>query len=78
MRMVATRPFETHYNAPNEDVKLLYFIEPKLKKTYCWWSERVYSEIDEDIANEGADTRHNPQFTLHMELYQRDIQIMKA
>ena len=64
----AARPFETHYNALNEDVKLLISLELYLKRLIVGGLERVY-EIGRVFRNEGVDTRHNPEFTL-MELYQ--------
>ena len=64
----AARPFETHYNALNEDVKLRISIELYLKRLIVGGLERVY-EIGRVFRNEGVDTRHNPEFTL-MELYQ--------
>ena len=65
----AARPFETHYNALNEDVKLRISLELYLKRLIVGGLERVY-EIGRVFRNEGVDTRHNPEFTL-MELYQR-------
>ena len=62
------RPFETHYNALNEDVKLRISLELYLKRLIVGGLERVY-EIGRVFRNEGVDTRHNPEFTL-MELYQ--------
>ena len=64
----AARPFETHYNALNEDVKLRISLELYLKRLIVGGLERVY-EIGRVYRNEGVDTRHNPEFTL-MELYQ--------
>ena len=64
----AARPFETHYNALNEDVKLRISLELYLKRLIVGGLERVY-EIGRVSRNEGVDTRHNPEFTL-MELYQ--------
>ena len=64
----AARPFETHYNALNEDVKLRISLELYLKRLIVGGMERVY-EIGRVFRNEGVDTRHNPEFTL-MELYQ--------
>ena len=64
----AARPFETHYNALNEDVKLRISLELYLKRLIIGGLERVY-EIGRVFRNEGLDTRHNPEFTL-MELYQ--------
>ena len=64
----AARPFETHYNAFNEDVKLRISLELYLKRLIVGGLERVY-EIGRVFRNEGVDTRHNPEFTL-MELYQ--------
>ena len=64
----AARPFETHYNALNEDVKLRISLELYLKRLIVGGFERVY-EIGRVFRNEGVDTRHNPEFTL-MELYQ--------
>ena len=64
----AARPFETHYNALNEDVKLRISLELYLKRLIVGGLERVY-EIGRVFRNEGVDTRHNPEFTL-MELYQ--------
>ena len=64
----AARPFETHYNALNEDVKLRISLELPLKRLIVGGLERVY-EIGRVFRNEGVDTRHNPEFTL-MELYQ--------
>ena len=64
----AARPFETHYNALNEDVKLRISLELHLKRLIVGGLERVY-EIGRVFRNEGVDTRHNPEFTL-MELYQ--------
>ena len=64
----AARPFETHYNALNEDVKLRSSLELYLKRLIVGGLERVY-EIGRVFRNEGVDTRHNPEFTL-MELYQ--------
>ena len=62
------RPFETHYNALDEDVKLRISLELYLKRLIVGGLERVY-EIGRVFRNEGVDTRHNPEFTL-MELYQ--------
>ncbi len=67
-RWCAARPFETHYNALNEDVKLRISLELYLKRLIVGGLERVY-EIGRVFRNEGVDTRHNPEFTL-MELYQ--------
>ena len=64
----AARPFETHYNALDEDVKLRISIELYLKRLIVGGMERVY-EIGRVFRNEGLDTRHNPEFTM-MELYQ--------
>ncbi len=64
----AARPFETHYNALNEDVKLRISLELYLKRLIVGGLERVY-EIGRVFRNEGVDTRHNPEFTL-MEIYQ--------
>ena len=64
----AARPFETHYNALDEDVKLRISLELYLKRLIVGGLERVY-EIGRVFRNEGVDTRHNPEFTL-MELYQ--------
>ena len=64
----AARPFETHYNALNEDVKLRISLELYLKRLIVGGLERVY-EIGRVFRNEGVDARHNPEFTL-MELYQ--------
>ena len=64
----AARPFETHYNALNEDVKLRISLELYLKRLIVGGLDRVY-EIGRVFRNEGVDTRHNPEFTL-MELYQ--------
>lgn len=64
----AARPFETHYNALDEDVKLRISLELYLKRLIVGGLERVY-EIGRVYRNEGVDTRHNPEFTL-MELYQ--------
>ena len=64
----AARPFETHYNALNEDVKLRISLELYLKRLIVGGLEKVY-EIGRVFRNEGLDTRHNPEFTL-MELYQ--------
>ena len=64
----AARPFETHYNALDEDVKLRISLELYLKRLIVGGMERVY-EIGRVFRNEGVDTRHNPEFTL-MELYQ--------
>ena len=64
----AARPFETHYNALNEDVKLRISLELYLKRLIVGGMERVF-EIGRVYRNEGVDTRHNPEFTL-MELYQ--------
>ena len=64
----AARPFEKHYNALNEDVKLRISLELYLKRLIVGGLERVY-EIGRVFRNEGVDTRHNPEFTL-MELYQ--------
>ena len=64
----AARPFETHYNALDEDVKLRISLELYLKRLIVGGMERVY-EIGRGFRNEGLDTRHNPEFTL-MELYQ--------
>lgn len=63
----AARPFETHYNALNEDVKLRISLELYLKRLIVGGLEKVY-EIGRVFRNEGVDTRHNPEFTL-MELY---------
>ena len=65
---MAARPFETHYNALDEDVKLRISLELYLKRLIVGGLERVY-EIGRVFRNEGVDTRHNPEFTL-MELYQ--------
>ena len=64
----SARPFETHYNALNEDVKLRISLELYLKRLIVGGLDRVY-EIGRVFRNEGLDTRHNPEFTL-MELYQ--------
>ena len=64
----AARPFETHYNALDDDVKLRISLELYLKRLIVGGLERVY-EIGRVFRNEGVDTRHNPEFTL-MELYQ--------
>ncbi len=64
----AARPFETHFNALNEDLKLRISLELYLKRLIVGGLERVY-EIGRVFRNEGIDTRHNPEFTL-MELYQ--------
>ena len=64
----AARPFNTHYNALNEDVKLRISLELYLKRLIVGGLEKVY-EIGRVFRNEGIDTRHNPEFTL-MELYQ--------
>jgi lysyl-tRNA synthetase class 2 len=64
----AARPFETHYNSLDEDVKLRISLELYLKRLIVGGLERVY-EIGRVFRNEGLDTRHNPEFTL-MELYQ--------
>ena len=64
----AARPFETHFNALNEDLKLRISLELYLKRLIVGGMERVY-EIGRVFRNEGLDTRHNPEFTL-MELYQ--------
>ena len=64
----AARPFETHFNALNEDLKLRISLELYLKRLIVGGIERVY-EIGRVFRNEGLDTRHNPEFTL-MELYQ--------
>ena len=64
----AARPFETHFNALNEDLKLRISLELYLKRLIVGGFERVY-EIGRVFRNEGIDTRHNPEFTL-MELYQ--------
>ena len=64
----AARPFETHYNALDEDVKLRISLELYLKRLIVGGMERVY-EIGRVFRNEGLDARHNPEFTL-MELYQ--------
>ena len=64
----AARPFETHFNALDEDFKLRISLELYLKRLIVGGMERVY-EIDRVFRNEGLDTRHNPEFTL-MELYQ--------
>ena len=64
----AARPFETHFNALNEDLKLRISLELYLKRLIIGGLERVY-EIGRVFRNEGLDTRHNPEFTL-MELYQ--------
>ncbi|MBR6380868.1 MAG: lysine--tRNA ligase, partial [Lachnospiraceae bacterium] len=64
----AARPFETHYNSLDEDVKLRISLELYLKRLIVGGLERVY-EIGRVFRNEGIDTRHNPEFTL-MELYQ--------
>ena len=71
----AARPFETHYNALDEDVKLRISLELYLKRLIVGGLERVY-EIGRVFRNEGIDTRHNPEFTL-MEL-SRHIQTMRA
>ena len=71
----AARPFETHYNALNEDVKLRISLELYLKRLIVGGLERVY-EIGRVFRNEGVDTRHNPEFTL-MELYQERILVEK-
>ena len=64
----AARPFETHFNALNEDLRLRISLELYLKRLIVGGMERVY-EIGRVFRNEGLDTRHNPEFTL-MELYQ--------
>ena len=64
----AARPFETHFNALNEDLKLRISLELYLKRLFVGGLEKVY-EIGRVFRNEGLDTRHNPEFTL-MELYQ--------
>ena len=64
----SARPFETHFNALNEDLKLRISLELYLKRLIVGGMERVY-EIGRVFRNEGLDTRHNPEFTL-MELYQ--------
>lgn len=64
----AARPFETHYNALDEDVKLRISLELYLKRLIVGGLEKVY-EIGRVFRNEGVDTRHNPEFTL-MEIYQ--------
>ena len=64
----AARPFETHFNALDEDLKLRISLELPLKRLIVGGLERVY-EIGRVFRNEGLDTRHNPEFTL-MELYQ--------
>ena len=64
----AARPFQTHFNALNEDLKLRISLELYLKRLIVGGMERVY-EIGRVFRNEGLDTRHNPEFTL-MELYQ--------
>ena len=64
----AARPFETHFNALNEDLKMRISLELYLKRLIVGGLERVY-EIGRVFRNEGVDTRHNPEFTL-MELYQ--------
>ena len=64
----AARPFETHFNALNEDLRLRISLELYLKRLIVGGLERVY-EIGRVFRNEGLDTRHNPEFTL-MELYQ--------
>ena len=64
----AARPFETHFNALNEDVKMRISLELYLKRLIVGGLEKVY-EIGRVFRNEGVDTRHNPEFTL-MELYQ--------
>ena len=64
----AARPFETHFNALDEDVKLRISLELYLKRLIVGGLEKVY-EIGRVFRNEGVDTRHNPEFTL-MELYQ--------
>lgn len=64
----AARPFETHFNALNEDLKLRISLELYLKRLIVGGMERIY-EIGRVFRNEGLDTRHNPEFTL-MELYQ--------
>ena len=66
--VAAARPFETHYNALDVDVKLRISLELYLKRLIVGGLERVY-EIGRVFRNEGVDTRHNPEFTL-MELYQ--------
>ena len=72
----AARPFETHYNALNEDVKLRISLELYLKRLIVGGLERVY-EIGRVFRNEGVDTRHNPEFTLDG-AYTRHTPIMKA
>ena len=67
-RRAAARPFETHFNALDEDLKLRISLELYLKRLIVGGMERVY-EIGRVFRNEGLDTRHNPEFTL-MELYQ--------
>ena len=64
----AARPFETHYNSLDEDIKLRISLELYLKRLIVGGLERVY-EIGRVFRNEGLDTKHNPEFTL-MELYQ--------
>ena len=65
----AARPFETHFNALNEDLKLRISLELYLEETDRWRTWRRVYEIGRVFRNEGLDTRHNPEFTL-MELYQ--------
>ena len=64
----AARPFETHFNALNEDMKLRISLELNLKRLIVGGFDRVF-EIGRVFRNEGIDTRHNPEFTM-MELYQ--------
>ncbi len=68
MQAVRLPPFETHFNALDEDLKLRISLELYLKRLIVGGLERVY-EIGRVFRNEGLDTRHNPEFTL-MELYQ--------
>ena len=71
----AARPFETHFNALNEDLKLRISLELYLKRLIVGGLEKVY-EIGRVFRNEGLDTRHNPEFTL-MELYQAEFTLME-
>ena len=72
----AARPFETHFNALDEDLKLRISLELYLKRLIVGGLEKVY-EIGRVFRNEGLDTRHNPEFTL-MELYQCELRIITA
>ena len=68
----SARPFETHYNALSEDVKLRISLELYLKRLIVGGLERVY-EIGRVFRNEGVDTRHNPEFTLMLGITEQHV-----